>query len=90
MTNASRKWDTGAAAWRHFCKQQHPELGYNGNVHSWVNFHRKHGKRLEERGIIRRSPARGTVIVDTEQFEPVVFDLLTLGDLSEENSAASA
>lgn len=78
MTQAKSKWDTGAAAWRRFCKD-HPELGLVGTAHSWVNFHRKHGDYLQELDIVRRSPARNTAIVDTERFAPIVFDLLTLG-----------
>ena len=90
MTNTSHKWEPGAAAWRQFCEQQHPELGYSGNANSWINFHRKHGKLLEERGVVRRSPARRTVIVDSGRFEPVVFDLLTLGYVPDESRAATA
>lgn len=89
MSDVPRKWTTGAAAWRHFCETEGQALGLKGNENSWINFYRKHGKALEDCGITRRSPARRTVVADAENFGPAVFDLLTLGELPEKNTAAA-
>jgi hypothetical protein len=82
-------WGPASAVWREFAAA-HPELGYLGNSNSWIHFQRRHGKRLKELGVIRQTGVRRAMIADTDRFEPVVFALLTLGEVSEERCAPAA
>lgn len=89
MQSTITNWKPASAVWRAFA-EAHPELGYVGNANSWIHFQRRHGERLKELGVIRQTGARRTMIADTERFERIVFDLLTLGDVSEESQTATA
>ena len=91
MTITSRRWVPAAEEWRDFCTTDPngKSLGLKGNDNSFLTLIRRHGKRLEELDVLRRSPRR-TIIADSERFRPVVFDLLTLGELPDEAAVAAA
>ncbi|HEY3597199.1 MAG TPA: hypothetical protein VGL08_06770 [Paraburkholderia sp.] len=82
-------WKLASAVWQDFA-HAHPELGYVGNANSWIYFQRRHGERLKALDIIRQTGARRAMIADITRFEPVVFDLLTRGSVSEEATTATA
>jgi hypothetical protein len=89
MERTFTNWKSASALWKEFA-EAYPELGYSGNTNSWIHFQRRHGERLKALGIIRQTGARGAMIADADHFERIVFDLLTLGRLSEGQSTAAA
>ncbi len=103
MKTVASKWGPAQSVWNNFCQSPESDgqsLGLIGNENSFINFYRKHGKRLEELGVTRRSPVNRRIVADSERFGPVVFalltlgyvpdDLLTLGHLPQEDSNAAA
>ncbi|MGF6445357.1 hypothetical protein [Paraburkholderia youngii] len=89
MSTKITNWKIASEAWRDFCTEAHPELRYSGNGNSWIHFQRTHGKRLRELDIIRQTGPRRPMIVDTDRFEEVVFALLTLGEVPDEDTTAA-
>lgn len=71
-------WKLGRDVWRDFTRA-HPELGYIGNVDSWMYFKRRYGEHLKALDILRQTGARRAMIADVDRFEREVFDLLTRG-----------
>ena len=71
-------WKTASAVWRDFTRA-HPELGYDGGPNSWIHFQRRHGQHLKGLDVVRQTGAHRPMIADTDRFERIVFDLLTLG-----------
>ncbi|EEA04220.1 hypothetical protein BH160DRAFT_0393 [Burkholderia sp. H160] len=89
MRRTITKWRSAKAEWQDFARA-HPELGYDGGANSWIHFQRRHGDRLKSLDVIRQTGPRRPMIADTERFEPVVFDLLTLGELPEQSTTVAA
>jgi hypothetical protein len=82
-------WKTASTLWLDFAKA-YPELGYSGNQNSWLPFQRRHEQRLKAFGVIHQTGARNSMIAEVDRFECVAFDLLALGALPDESTAAAA
>jgi hypothetical protein len=57
----------------------HPELGLSYSENTYHNFTRRHAKRLQERGVLRRSFSRAAYIADVRRFDAEAYELVSSG-----------